>query len=329
MPELPEVETVRLGLSKNTIGRAIEKTEVLLGRMVAAPIDPAEFGAALAGAIFQQWHRRGKYLLARLVSNDGSDRGWLGVHLRMTGQMLLVDRHVPIHAHTRIRLFLKQPDQLDHLDHPTRLNQGKRVSAAQPIYLLRQQSNQAANQELRFADQRTFGRMWWVPPGVEPDQVITGLQLLGIEPLLDDSKGYARNPKLSAAYLTKRLSKSNRAIKTALLDQAVVAGIGNIYADETLFLSKIHPEQKALSLTKAQIKRLPNAIAKSLQAGIAHGGTTFSNFQDVAGDKGNYIHSAWVFRRQGQGCRVCGTTIERIKVGGRSTHFCPKCQPLV
>jgi formamidopyrimidine-DNA glycosylase len=157
-------------------------------------------------------------------------------------------------------------------------------------------------------------------------QIITGLQLLGIEPLLAD---YSLNPELSAAYLTKRLGKSNRAIKTALLDQAVVAGIGNIYADETLFLSKIHPEQKALSLKKSQFKALPTAIAKSLQSGIAHGGTTFSDFQDVAGDKGNYINSAWVFRRQGQPCRVCNTTIERIKVGGRSTHFCPTCQPMI
>ncbi|AFY71013.1 DNA-(apurinic or apyrimidinic site) lyase, Formamidopyrimidine-DNA glycosylase [Thalassoporum mexicanum PCC 7367] len=318
MPELPEVETVRVGLSKNTIGRSIAATEVILERMVAAPNNPAEFAKALQGAIFQGWQRRGKYLLAKLSDHKGSDRGWLGVHLRMTGQMLMVDRHEPIHSHTRIRLFL---DRLNGQAKSPRLRDSGAGSDPRSPQI--NKSLDSLEQELRFADQRTFGRMWWVPPGVEPEQVITGLQLLGVEPLLAD---YSRNPKLSAAYLTKRLSKSNRAIKTALLDQAIVAGIGNIYADETLFLSKIHPEQKALSLTKAQIKRLPDAIAKSLQAGIAHGGTTFSNFQDVAGDKGNYIYSAWVFRRQGQPCRVCNTTIERIKVGGRSTHFCPKCQ---
>lgn len=277
MPELPEVETVRIGLNKTTLGRQMQGGEVLLPRTIAFPATPTKFLLALNDVAIAEWQRRGKYLLALL-----SDRSWLGVHLRMTGRLLWCDRSVPVHKHTRVRLFFD-------------------------------------DQELRFDDQRTFGQMWWVPAETAPEQVITGLQKLGLEPF---------DPNFSVAYLKTKLSKSDRPMKTALLDQAIVAGIGNIYADEALFLSQIHPQQKASQLTPKQLKALHGAIPKVLTDGIAQGGTTFSDFQDVAGDKGNYIHVAWVFRRTGEPCRVCGTTIERIKLAGRSTHFCPHCQPL-
>jgi len=276
MPELPEVETVRFGLNQTTLGREIEGGEVLLPRTIAYPETPTKFLSALKHLAFADWHRRGKYLLAKL-----SDHSWLGVHLRMTGSLLWCDRSDPVHKHTRVRLFLAQ---------------GK---------------------ELRFNDQRTFGQMWLVPPETAPEQVITGLQKLGMEPF---------DPAFTPDHLATKLSKSDRPIKNALLDQSIVAGIGNIYADESLFLSRIHPQQLASQLTNQQIKLLQAAIVKVLRDGIAHGGTTFSDFQDVAGDKGNYLDSAWVFRRTGQACRVCQTTIERIKLAGRSTHFCPNCQ---
>jgi formamidopyrimidine-DNA glycosylase len=283
MPELPEVETIRIGLNQTTIGRQIEGGEVLLPRTIAHPDESASFVSALAGKAFVEWQRRGKYLLAKL-----SDRAYLGVHLRMTGRMLWLDRGTPVHKHTRVRLF-------------------------------------CGDRELRFDDQRTFGQMWWVPPKTKVEKIITGLQNLGVEPF---------DLKFTSAYLAEKLSKSsgthpagNRPIKNALLDQAIVAGIGNIYADESLFLSKIHPQYPARQLQPSQITALHAAIIKVLSDGISNGGSTFSNFQDVTGSRGNYIDMAWVFRRTGQACKVCSTAIERIKLAGRSSHFCPNCQP--
>ena len=211
-----------------------------------------------------------------------NNTGWLGVHLRMTGKLLWCDRTLAIHKHTRVRIYFDD------------------------------------NQELRFNDQRTFGQMWLVPAGSKPEDMISGVKKLGIEPF---------DPDFNYQYLQAKLAKSNRPIKNSLLDQTIVAGIGNIYADESLFLSNIHPESKSNQLTESQLIKLVTAIQQVLRDGIAHGGTTFSDFEDIAGEKGNYIHSAWVFRCTGQACKVCGTIIERIKLGGRSTHFCPSCQP--
>jgi formamidopyrimidine-DNA glycosylase len=173
------------------------------------------------------------------------------------------------------------------------------------------------DRELRFDDQRTFGQMWFVPIGSKPE-AIAGVKKLGMEPF---------DLEFSSKYLRLKLAKSDRPIKNSLLDQTVVAGIGNIYADESLFLSGIHPQSKSNQLTESQLVKLALAIQKVLSDGIAHGGTTFSDFADIAGEKGNYINSAWVFRRTGKACKVCGVIIERIKLGGRSTHFCPNCQP--
>jgi formamidopyrimidine-DNA glycosylase len=279
MPELPEVETVKLGLNQNTLGRQIRGGEVLLPRTIAYPELPTTFLAALAEATFVEWHRRGKYLLGEL-----SDHSWLGVHLRMTGKLQWYETATEVHKHTRVRIFLE------------------------------------GDRELRFDDQRTFGQMWWVPPDTKPEMIVTGLQNLGIEPF---------DPQFSPDYLAKHFKGRDRPIKNALLDQAIVAGIGNIYADECLFLSKIHPRQPASSLNESNLRELHQAILKVLQAGIAMGGTTFSDFRDLGGDKGNYIDTAWVFRRTGKPCRFCERAIERIKLAGRSSHFCPQCQSLI
>jgi formamidopyrimidine-DNA glycosylase len=297
MPELPEVETVRIGLNQNTLGWQIEGGEVLLSRAIAYPEQSETFLAAVIGAEFREWQRRGKYLIAQLSQGDRlGDQ--LGVHLRMTGSLLWCDRDQPVGKHTRVRLFLKE--------------KGKRKKATGDI-------KGDIQKELRFDDQRTFGKMWWVPAGQTTESVITGLQNLGMEPF---------DPEFTPEYLAAKLNRTGRPIKTTLLDQETVAGIGNIYADESLFLGKIHPQKAANSLSLVQVKALHQGIIRSLSDGIAKGGTTFSSFQNVAGLKGNYIDTAWVFRRTGQPCNVCGTVISRIKLGGRSTHFCAKCQSL-
>lgn len=279
MPELPEVETVRRGLNEQTLGQEIQGGEVLLLRTLARPC-VEDFWKGIKGAAIANWQRRGKYLLAKL-DRDNQPAGWLGIHLRMTGQLLWLQREEPLQKHVRIRLFLE------------------------------------GDRELRFIDMRTFGQFWWVPPTQEPPQIITGLQRLGPEPF---------SPDFSLDYLTQKLRKSRRPIKTALLDQRLVAGLGNIYADEALFKSKIRPETLASELSQTQIKRLHQAILEVLQTAIDKGGTTFSNFRNLLGVNGNYIGVAWVYGRGGEPCRVCGTAIERIRLAGRSTHFCPQCQ---
>lgn len=280
MPELPEVETVRRGLNQVTLAQPIAGGEILLERSIAHP-HPGEFLAAVTGLSIQQWHRRGKYLLAELSHASEASVSWLGVHLRMTGQLLWMSEAEPLQKHCRVRFSFP------------------------------------AGQELRFVDQRTFGQIWWVPPGTPPDLVITGLTRLGPEPF---------SPEFSVAYLSQALQGRQRPIKNALLDQAMVAGIGNIYADEALFLSGILPQRLSAELTSAQIERLHGAILKVLQDSIEARGTTFSDFRDVSGINGNYGGIAWVYDRKGEKCRVCECSIERSKLAGRSAHFCPGCQ---
>ena len=242
MPELPEVETVRRGLEQRTSGFRIARVEVRRNRAIASPADPGAFVAALENCSVGQWRRRGKYLIATVRRDDDSDGGHWGVHLRMTGQFLWLEEPREPCLHTRVRFW----------------NPG--------------------GTELRFVDTRSFGEMWWVPPGVEPSTVITGLTRLGPEPF---------SSAFSTAHLQERLRGSSRPIKTALLDQALVA---------------------------------------VLETSIGAGGTTFSDFRDLTGTNGNYGGQAWVYRRGGEPCRVCGTPIRRDRLSGRSTHWCPSCQ---
>ena len=174
-----------------------------------------------------------------------------------------------------------------------------------------------SNEELRFVDLRSFGEMWWVPEGDDLDSVMTGLKRLGPEPFSDAFTG---------AYLKQRLKGSARPIKTALLDQSLVAGVGNIYADESLFAAGIPPFSPSGKLTIEQLVRLRDELVNVLQLSIGVGGTTFSDFRDLEGVNGNYGGQSWVYRRSGQPCRRCGTPISREKLSGRGTHWCPNCQ---
>ena len=171
--------------------------------------------------------------------------------------------------------------------------------------------------EIRFVDQRTFGQMWWIPPSKQPGEVMTGMGKLGPEPF---------DPAFSVEYFAAKLQRSQRNIKTVILDQVLVAGVGNIYADEALFMSRIHPSTAAGTLTIDQIELLRESIITVLQLSIDQGGTTFSNYLNVQGTNGNYGGMAWVYNRTKQPCRVCQTPIVKIKLGGRGTHYCPNCQ---
>ncbi|MEB3266189.1 MAG: DNA-formamidopyrimidine glycosylase [Cyanobacteriota bacterium] len=174
-----------------------------------------------------------------------------------------------------------------------------------------------SGEELRFVDTRSFGQMWWVPPQTPLAEVITGLAQLGPEPFSDE---------FSAPYLRQKLKSSVRPIKTALLDQRLVAGVGNIYADESLFAAGINPHTPSRQLGHDQLERLRQALITVLRQSIGAGGTTFRDFRDLTGTNGNYGGEAWVYRRAGQACRRCASTIQRAKLGGRSSHWCPSCQ---
>ena len=280
VPELPEVETVRRGLERQVVGFQIAQVEVLRARAIAAPPLPELFCSALEGCTVTAWHRRGKYLMATL-ERDGDDAGHWGVHLRMTGQFLwMVSPQEPC-RHTRVRFWNRD------------------------------------GQELRFVDTRSFGEMWWVPPGEPLETVITGLRRLGPEPF---------SASFNGTYLKAKLAGSIRPIKNALLDQALVAGCGNIYADESLYVAGIRPQTRSGSVSLQRLEGLRTALVTVLEQSIGAGGTTFSDFRDLTGTNGNYGQAAWVYRRAGQPCRHCGTPIERERLGGRSSHWCPSCQ---
>jgi formamidopyrimidine-DNA glycosylase len=288
VPELPEVETVRLGLQRQTQDFLIARVEVLRDRAIAAPPDPALFCLALEGCRIGPWSRRGKYLLAELIDPDGQQAGIWGVHLRMTGQFLWLDTPedgepgaADPGRHTRVRIW------------------------------------EQSGAELRFIDTRSFAQMWFVPPGRAVESVISGLGRLGPEPF---------DPGFSASYLQQRLRGSKRPIKSALLDQSLVAGIGNIYADESLFAAGILPQTACGRLGRSRLEQLQGAVVQILQTSIGAGGTTFSDFRDLTGTNGNYGGQAWVYRRGGLPCRRCGTPLMRDRLAGRSTHWCPSCQ---
>ncbi len=290
MPELPEVETVRKGLSDRLRDFRINELEVCLERTIASPGGPSEFIEMMKGALVGKWGRRGKYLLAglyRTAHYPGEDSlklvngGIWGIHLRMTGHFEWHEKSQTPCKHTRVRFWN---------------NNG---------------------QELRFVDVRSFGQMWWVEPGIKPEKIITGLKRLGPEPF---------SKEFNANYLEKKLKKKKRSIKSALLDQSLIAGVGNIYTDESLFSAGILPNREAGKLKKSELEILCANLRKILKESIGKGGTSFSDFRDLEGVNGNYGGQAWVYRRTGKTCRICGSKIKRTMIAGRGTHWCPTCQ---
>ncbi|MBS1992153.1 MAG: bifunctional DNA-formamidopyrimidine glycosylase/DNA-(apurinic or apyrimidinic site) lyase [Cyanobacteria bacterium SZAS LIN-3] len=219
------------------------------------------------------------------------DRGaGLACHLRMSGRLIVRDERKPAKK--------------------------KAGSARQPQFL-RVIIFLESGRELHFEDMRVFGRLWYKPKGASFEKVIPTLAELGVEPL----------ENLSAAYLKSAFSKKIQAVKTALLDQRIIAGVGNIYADESLFLSRIHPATPARDIKLAQLEVLVDNVKKVLERAIESGGSTLRDYSDSNGVNGNYQHEAFVYGREDKPCRECGALIERTKLGGRSSHYCPFCQP--
>ncbi len=286
MPELPEVETVRRGLERLIIGRRIENISYNWPK--SFPNDPALAGAFLKGARFRSARRRAKILLLDL------DTDWsLAIHLKMTGQLVYVDSSERWGGgHPNASLIASLPDRSTRviLD----LDQGR----------------------LYFNDQRKFGWMRLLPSSdlkYEPY-----ISRLGPEPLEEN---------FSAVDFHARLKhRANSKIKAAILDQTTIAGVGNIYADEALWRSRIHPATLAGSLSLDQAAALLHGIRESMLLSLEQGGSSSRNYVDAEGRQGSYLAFAGVFNRQGQACKRCGYTIEKIRCCGRGTHLCPNCQ---
>lgn len=169
--------------------------------------------------------------------------------------------------------------------------------------------------QLRYVDMRTFGGFHLLGPHGEGTPA--GLQELGPEPL---------DPEFNPEYLAGKLAGKRAPVKAAILDQRLVAGLGNIYADESLFLAGVRPDREAQSLTGAEIARLHRSCIDVLQRAIAKRGTTFSLYADGEGNAGDFYDDLQVYERKGAPCKVCGHPIEKTRVGGRGTHYCPQCQ---
>ncbi|MGN6243999.1 MAG: bifunctional DNA-formamidopyrimidine glycosylase/DNA-(apurinic or apyrimidinic site) lyase [Motilibacteraceae bacterium] len=299
MPELPEVEVVRRGLERWVVGRTIARAEVLHPRAVRRhAAGAADLTARLHGRTPVAACRRGKYLWLPLdASSPGGDA--LMAHLGMSGQLLVQPREAPDETHLRVRL--------------TFTDDGR---------------------ELRFVDQRTFG-------GLALDE----LDELEVEPLVagDDSRPEAPDPlPRSIAHIARdpldprfdedafavALRRRRTGLKRALLDQSLVSGIGNIYADEALWRARLHYARPTETLTRAEIARVLAGVREVMTDALAQGGTSFDSlYVNVNGESGYFDRSLEAYGRAGEPCRRCGTSIRRDPFMNRSSYTCPRCQP--
>lgn len=290
MPELPEVETIRIGLDRLLPGRIV--THVQSDTPKSFPNTQKAVEHNLTGATVTAVRRRAKVLLI-----DFSSGYTLVTHLKMTGQLVFRTTYEQFGAgHPSDSLVGELPDKT------TRVT----------IWF-------ADRSKLYFNDQRKFGWMRLIPTDEVPN--IDFMQRVGPEPL---------EPGFTWQQMRQRLQRrKNTTIKAALLDQTVIAGVGNIYADESLWGAKIHPATVVHNVSDVQYRRLHEALITVLRLSIEKGGSTDRNYRDAEGKRGSYLTFANVFRREGQDCpRHPGTKIIKLRVAGRGTHICPRCQRL-
>jgi formamidopyrimidine-DNA glycosylase len=292
VPELPEVEVVRSGLEPAVTGAIIASVEVYDPRSLRRHPGPAEeFIARLGGRALRCPERRGKFLWIPIEEPGGAPTEAIVVHLGMSGQVLLRDRATDDRL-TRIRLELEHPEY--------------------------------GELRLNFVDQRIFGSMAiddLVDASDHPDELIpASVRHISRDPLdrrFDDR-----------AFLA-RLATKKTTVKRALLDQTLISGIGNIYADESLWAARIHYDQPTQSLSRARATVLLAEVREVLTRALAEGGTSFDKqYLNVNGESGYFSHSLKAYGQQGKVCPRCGTLIIRESFMNRGSHFCPRCQRL-
>ena len=279
MPELPEVETIKRGLSQFIIKKKLVKTTILC--------DKSFIGEPTTGVV-QGIRRFGKALVIDLDNHQS-----LMIHLRMTGQLIYDGKERYAAGHPSDNFTAKLPNQQTRVI--LEFNDGV----------------------LYFNDQRKFGFIKVLPKEAVTEDAF--IKKLAPEPWT-----------ISVDELYQKLQRhKNSAIKPTILDQTVICGLGNIYADEALFASRLHPERKCGTITREETKLLIQNAKDVMEKSIASGGSTMATYVKADGTKGDYLELfAQVFRRQGQPCPRCGTGIIKIKVAGRGTHLCPHCQEL-
>jgi len=287
MPELPEVETVRLQLRRKVVGQTIDSVEVFHSKIVN---HDETIDDRLRGQTIADIDRIGKLLIFSFVDQDDL---FMLAHLKMTGQFFYVDSDGAVvggghtmsgltggdwpHKHSRVAFHFT--------DHST----------------------------LYFNDMRLFG----YTKLASATEVAIARSGFGPEPI---------DPEFDCQWFADKLKKRKTPIKAALLDQKFVAGLGNIYVDEALWRAKVRPMRRADRVTKAEAAVLCQAAGDVMRESIAVGGTTFQHFVDTGGDNGNFTDYLQVFGQQGKACSRCGEIIKKTRCAGRGTHYCPGCQ---
>lgn len=293
MPELPEVDVVRAGLAPAVIGARVTSVEVHDPRALTRHVGTiADFETQLTGSVIAEAARRGKFLWLPISAS----RAVVG-HLGMSGQILLREPGAPAERHERVRIMI---------DHPTH-----------------------GELAVVFADQRTFGSLAIddLVPTSDGAPAGWGTAL----PLIPSQVAHIARDPLDDAFdeqaFRAALAKKASAIKRVLLDQTVVSGIGNIYADESLWATRLHPEQPANALSARKVTELLAEVRAVLNKALAEGGTSFdAQYVNVNGQAGYFAHSLNAYGRDGEVCPRCGTTLVRASFMNRSSHFCPRCQ---
>lgn len=287
MPELPEVETVRLQLLSKVQGKEIDSVEVFHSKSVA---HDETIDDQLRGKVIANIDRVGKLMIFSF--KDESDL-FLLAHLKMTGQFFYVDTDGDI------------------------VGGGHSMTESERIEFPHKHSRVAFHftdrTTLYFNDMRLFG----YTKLATREEVDTARGGFGPEPI---------DPDFDCAWFAEKLKKRRTPIKAALLDQKFVAGLGNIYVDEALWRAKVRPMRRADKVTKAEAAALCAAAGDVMNESIKVGGTTFQHFVDTGGDAGNFTDYLKVFGQQGKPCPRCSTIIEKTRCGGRGTHYCPGCQ---
>ncbi|WP_431795532.1 bifunctional DNA-formamidopyrimidine glycosylase/DNA-(apurinic or apyrimidinic site) lyase [Microbacterium enclense] len=293
MPELPEVEVVRAGLEPAVTGALIASVDVRDARALTRHSGtPDQFEAELTGRRIGGAVRRGKFLWMPVGDDEA-----IVTHLGMSGQMLLRVPGAPEERHERIRI---------ELEHPVH-----------------------GSLSVVFADQRTFGSLALDALVDTPDAAAggRGSSLPRVPTQVAHIARDPLDPAFDDARFRARLARTSSGIKRVLLDQTVASGIGNIYADESLWAARIHPETVASDLPTRSVNRLLAEVRAVLEKALAEGGTSFdAQYVNVNGQAGYFAHSLNAYGRTGQPCPRCGRPIVRVSFMNRSSHFCPRCQ---
>jgi formamidopyrimidine-DNA glycosylase len=292
MPELPEVETIRRDLAAIMVGSKIISVDILSPG--SASHSAAFFRKELIGRKIVEVGRRGKLLIFRLSPSAGQKMSHIIVHLKMTGQLVFSDKkHEVAGGHSR-----DARKELQNL----------------PSKHTRAVLKMADGGKLFFNDLRRFGYIKLVSQA-ELDDIL--------------ARGYGPEPltvEFTFPIFEKTLRKTNMKIKAALLNQKIIAGLGNIYTDEVLWAARIRPDRPVGKISQAELKKLQSEINRIIRLAVKHRGTTFSDYVDSSGRRGGFSKFLKVYGRAGAACPNCRQPLKKTKIAGRGTHYCPICQ---